>query len=98
MRIVTVSTDTPAEIRLGHRVHGLGATMLADPALVVTDRFGLRNRNFNNFKFPNRPGLPVPTSILVDNSGKVVWMDQAENYTQRSAPDVVRAALKLLND
>ena len=36
--------------------------MLADPALTVTDRFGLRNRNFNNFKFPHRPGLPVPTS------------------------------------
>ena len=98
MRIVTVSTDTPAEIRLGHNVHGLKATMLADPALTVTDTFGLRNRNFNNFKFPTRPGLPVPTSLLIDSHGKVVWMDQSENYTQRSAPEVVRAALKLLND
>ena len=59
MRIVTVSTDTPAEIRLGRGLHGLKATMLADPTLAVTDRLGLRNRNFNNFKFPNRPGLPV---------------------------------------
>ncbi len=93
MRIVTVSTDTPTEIRLGHAVHGLKATMLSDAKLLVTDRFGLRNQNFNNFKFPGRPGLPVPTTLLVDGSGKVVWKDQSENYTQRSDPQVVRAAL-----
>jgi hypothetical protein len=29
----------------------------------------------------------------VDGSGKVVWKDQSENYTQRSDPHVVRAAL-----
>ncbi len=98
VRIVTVSTDTPAEIRLGRGLHGLTATMLADPTLAVTDRLGLRNRNFNNFKFPNRPGLPVPTTLLVERDGRVVWMDQAADYTQRSAPDVVRAALERLVD
>lgn len=97
VRIVTVSTDTPAEIRLGHAVHGLQATMLSDAQLLVTDRFGLRNQNFNNFKFPGRPGLPVPTTLLVDGSGTVVWKDQAENYTQRSDPQIVRAALASLS-
>lgn len=98
VRIVTVSTDTPAEIRLGHGLHGLRATMLADPALELIDRFGYRNQKFNNFKIPGRPGLPVPTTLLVDSHGKVVWIDQSENYTQRSAPDVVRAALARLGD
>lgn len=92
--IVTVSTDTSAEIRLGRGVHGLQATMLADPTLAVIDRLGLRNRNFNNFKFPNRPGLPVPTTLLVERDGRVVWLDQSADYTQRSAPEVVRAALE----
>ena len=37
--------------------------------------------------------LPVPTSLLVDASGKVRWMDQSENYQRRSDPEKVLAAL-----
>lgn len=94
MRIVTVSTDTPAQIRMGRGMHGLKATMLADPKLAVIDLFGYRNRNINNFKTPRRPGLPVPTTLLIDAERKVVWMDQSDNYTRRSDPDVVGAALR----
>ena len=78
---------------MSRTLHGLDATMLADPKLDVTDRFGYRNRNFNNFKVPGRAGLPVPTSLLVDANGTVVWMDQSDNYTRRSDPDTVAAAL-----
>jgi len=78
---------------LSRTLHGLDATMLADPKLDVTDRFGYRNRNFNNFKVPGRAGLPVPTSLLVDANGTVAWMDQSDNYTRRSDPDIVAAAL-----
>lgn len=94
VKIVTISTDTPAQIRLGRGVHGLQATMLADPKLKVIEQFGLRNKNINNFKTPGRPGLPVPTTLLVDEQGKVVWKDQSENYTRRSDPEVVEAALR----
>ena len=38
--------------------------------------------------------LPVPTSLLVNAKGMVVWMDQSENYQRRSDPDHVRAALR----
>lgn len=78
---------------MSRTLHGLDATMLADPKLDVTDRFGYRNRNFNNFKVPGRAGLPVPTSLLVDANGTVAWMDQSDNYTRRSDPDIVAAAL-----
>jgi peroxiredoxin len=93
VRIVTISTDTSGEIALGRAAHGLKATMLADPKLKLIDEFGYRNQNFNNFKIPTRPGLPVPTTLLVDAGGTVVWMDQSENYTRRSDPTVVGAAL-----
>lgn len=68
--------------------------MLADPKLEVIDQFGYRNQNINNFKVPGRPGLPVPTSLLIDEQGRVVWKDQSANYTQRSDPKVVGAALE----
>jgi peroxiredoxin len=91
--VVTVSTDTATEIRLGRGMHGLKGTMLADPKLKVITLFGLRNKNINNFRLPGRPGLPVPTSLLVDESGVVVWKDQADDYARRSDPTIVKSAL-----
>ena len=38
--------------------------------------------------------LPVPTSLLIDADGKVLWKDQSENYQRRSGPEVVLAALQ----
>ena len=95
MQIVTVSTDHPEEIREGRGIYGLQAIMLSDPDLVVTDAFGLRNTGY----YSAPPGddtqaLPVPTSLLVDAQGRVLWMDQAENYQRRSGPEVVLAALR----
>jgi len=92
VRIVTVCTDTPEKIRRGRGKHGLQAVMLSDPALAVTDRFGLRNLGVYAGP-PGLPGLPVPTTLLADASGRVRWMDQAENYQRRSDPERVRAAL-----
>lgn len=94
MQVVTVCTDTPAQIRAGHRKHRLGAVMIADPKLDVVDAYGLRNQLIQTGP-PGRP-QPVPTSILADASGTVVWMDQSANYQQRSDPATVKAALERL--
>jgi hypothetical protein len=69
--------------------------MLSDRDLAVTDAFGLRNQGFHSA--PPGDGteaLPVPTSLLIDREGKVLWMDQSENYQRRSGPEVVLAALR----
>jgi len=94
VQVLTVCTDTPAQIRAGHRKHKLGAIMLADPNLAVTDLYGLRNQLIQTGP-PGRP-QPVPTTLLADETGTVVWMDQSENYQQRSDPEKVRAALARL--
>ena len=39
-------------------------------------------------------GMPIPTTFLVDAAGTVRWIDQAENYQVRSAPDRVLASLR----
>ena len=95
VKIVTISTDTPDEIKRGRRRHGLQATMLSDRELEVTDRFGLRNRGIHS----GVPGmtakaLPVPTTLLSAADGKIVWKDQSENYQRRSDPDYVLGALR----
>jgi peroxiredoxin len=95
VQVVTVSTDHPEEIREGRRAHGLQADMLSDPDLTVTDQFGLRNLGAHSAPpSDDTEALPVPTSLLVDANGKVVWMDQSENYQRRSGPEVVLAALQ----
>ena len=68
--------------------------MLSDRELEVTDRFGLRNQGFHSGIPGGAKALPVPTSILADAEGKVLWMDQSENYQRRSDPDVVLGALR----
>lgn len=77
----------------GRHKHNLQATMLSDPELSVTDLFGLRNMGIHSGVPGKAKALPVPTSMLVDATGTVLWMDQSENYQQRSDPDYVKSAL-----
>jgi peroxiredoxin len=94
VRIVAICTDTPKQLAAGRRKHELRATLLSDRDLAVTDRFGLRNRGFHSGIPGGARALPVPTSLLTDARGKVLWMDQSENYQRRSDPSYVLAALK----
>ena len=91
--MVTVCTDTPKQIQKGYRQHRLGAVMLSDRDLAVTDAFGLRNLGFHSGPM-GLEGLPVPTSMLIGSDGKVLWVDQAENYQRRNGPEIVQAALQ----
>ena len=93
MRLITLCTDTPKQIKMGHGMHKLQATMLSDPKLEVIDKFGLRNMG-TNVRPPDRPALTVPTTLLIDASGTVKWMDQSESYPQRSDPVRIRAAIE----
>jgi peroxiredoxin len=96
--IVTVSTDTPEEIRAGRAKHGCRAVMLSDADLAATDLYNLRNpRNFApgvGRALPQIRPLPIPTTLLVDAKGIVRWIDQAADYQVRSDPGRVLAAIR----
>ena len=88
--MVTVCADSPEEVRKGKGKHGLEALMLSDRSLAAADALGLRNIGAMSAPRP----VPVPTSVIVDANGIVLWIDQSEHYTQRSNRDFVRAALR----
>jgi peroxiredoxin len=94
VKIVTVSTDKPGEIRKNRHKHGAQAIMLADPDLAVTTKYGLRNET--NISPSGISALPVPTTFLVDRDGTVRWIDQSTDYQQRSAPGPVMAEISSL--
>jgi peroxiredoxin len=93
VQVVTVSAESPEDIQDRYRNHRLQAIMIADSDLAVVDAFGLRNLAIHSGP-RNVDGLPVPTSLLVDGEGRVLWVDQAENYQRRNGPEVVLAALE----
>ncbi len=94
VQVVTVSTDTPEELRDNHDAHGLQAIMLSDRDLKITDAFGLRNQGIHSGPLRGAEALPVPASLHVDREGRVLWMEKSENYQRRSGPEVVLTALR----
>ena len=94
IQLVTICTDTPAQLRKGHPKHGAKAVMLSDPDLEITNLYNLRNDNaVKPMHMGGFGSLPIPTTILVDAEGIVRWIDQADDYMIRSAPERVLAAV-----
>ena len=90
--LVGISAETPEQIRAGRAKHGARITLLADPDLAVTRQYGLVNRKGlapNGLRH-----LPIPTTLLVDATGVVRWIDQATDYQVRSHPERVLAAIR----
>lgn len=83
--------DTPQATAKGRKKHGAQAIMLADPDLAVCERLNLINTKALGPK--GIGNLPIPTTILVDREGIVRWIDQADDYQIRSAPERVNGAL-----
>jgi len=92
--VVTVSTDLPEEIKDKRKHHGLQAIMLSDRDLEVTDAFGLRNLGPHSGPPSGAEALPVPTTMLIDRDGKVLWVDHSENYQRREGPEFILAAMR----
>ena len=60
--------------------HGLQAVMLSDPDAKLIDQFDIRNKGFHSGIPGGAKVLPIPTSVLVDSRGIILWLDQSENY------------------
>lgn len=93
--MVTLCTDKPEVINKRRGAHGLNAIMLSDHDLRVTDAFGLRNQLTHSGPVGEgaAEALPVPTTMLLDATGKVLWLEHANNYQWRSGPEVVLNAI-----
>ena len=79
---MAVSPDTVDELKQ-LRKRNWKITLLADPATEVIRLYGVQNRNFAPKRGPFRE-LAIPTTILLDAAGKVLWMEQTSDFRVRS--------------
>lgn len=103
--LVAISKDT-IEQAAGHRLRdNLSSFMLlSDPDLDVIQAYGLVHQKgfrFHTLFLGSFPlGWPVgfdrmaiPTSLLIDEDGRVCWIDQAEDYRLRGDAGRIERAL-----
>jgi peroxiredoxin len=94
IRLAAVSPDAVDELK-GLRRRNWKITLLADPATEVIRLYGLQNRNFAPRRGPFRE-LAIPTTILLDASGKVLWIEQTSDSRVRSQAERVLEQIRPL--
>ena len=83
VQLVAVSPDTVGELKALERRRNWKITLLADPGTEIIRLYGVQNRNFAPKRGPFRE-LAIPTTILIDSSGNVLWTEQASDFRVRS--------------
>ena len=93
-QVVLVSPQDEAHTRSLASRHGVGFRYLRDADLVASRRLGIVDPNGTPSGMIGYEGDTVlPTLVVTDSEGRIVFADQTDNYRVRPTPDTVLAAL-----
>jgi peroxiredoxin len=93
-QVVLVSPQDEAHTRSLASRHGVGFRYLRDEGLVASRRLGIVDANGTPGGMIGYAGDTVlPTLVVTDSKGRIVFADQTDNYRVRPTPDTVLAAL-----
>jgi len=95
VKLVALSSDRVDELRPFKRKRNWDITLLADPELVVHRQYRVEFRKFTPKRGPFRD-LAIPTTILLDKDGRVLWLEQTSDFRVRPQADMVLAKAKAL--
>jgi peroxiredoxin len=95
IKLMAVSSDRTDELYAFERKNDWAITLLADPDLAVHRRYNVQQRNFTPKRGLFRD-LAIPTSILIDKEGRVVWLEQTSDFRVRPQADALLAKAKVL--
>jgi peroxiredoxin len=95
VKLVALSSDRVDELRPFRRKHQWNITLLADPDLAVHRQYRLEFRKFSPKRGPFRE-LAIPTTILIDRDGRVLWLEQSIDFRVRPQASVLLAKAKAL--
>lgn len=110
VQIIGISNDSVEQQKAHLIRDNISHTLVSDPDLIIIRQYGVEHHKalgatvkdtINIFgiamprpwKMRYKP-MSIPTSMLIDESGKVVWIDQSQDYRLRASEDAVMAAVK----
>ena len=93
IKLVALSSDRVDELRPFKQKHHWDITLLADPELVVHRQYRVEFRKFTPKRGPFRD-LAIPTTILIDQDGRVLWLEQTSDFRVRPQGSIVLAKAK----
>lgn len=107
VEVVALSKDTVADAALHRRRDGLELGLLCDPELRVIRLYGVEHHKaveFSTGRFtllgiplallPSVKTMAIPTTLLVDETGIIRWVDQTDDYRLRSSEERVMTAVR----
>ena len=93
IRLAALSSDRVDELRPFKQMHNWDIVLLADPELVVHRQYRVEFRKFTPKRGPFRE-LAIPTTILIDREGRVLWLEQTTDFRVRPQASIVLAKAK----
>ena len=95
VKLVALSSDRVDELAPFGRKHRWKIALLADPKLAVHRLYNVQYRKFAARRGPFRD-LAIPTTILLDKDGRVLWVEKSPDFRVRPQADVVLAKARAL--
>lgn len=106
IQVLALSKDDQNAATLHKNRDGLTLTLLSDPKLEIIRKYGVEHHKAVNFKtgslmlfgiplafVPSIKSMAIPTTLLIDEKGEILWIDQAEDYRIRSDDKRVKEAI-----
>ncbi|TLP65930.1 redoxin domain-containing protein [Parasedimentitalea maritima] len=108
VQIIALSKDTPDQAALNKSRDGLKFDLLSDPNLSVIRAYGVEHHKaLGQTKNPKSTygglalglapfkieTMAIPTTLLIDETGVIRWIDQTDDYRLRSSTERVMSAV-----
>jgi peroxiredoxin len=95
IKLVAVSSDRVDELRPFKGKQNWAIRLVADPALAIHRLYNVQHRNFTPKRSPFRE-IAIPTTILIDRDGRVLWHQRTTDFRVRPQADMVLAKARAL--
>jgi peroxiredoxin len=95
VKLVAVSSDRSEELYAFERKNAWAIKLLADPDLAVHRLYNVQQRNFTPKRGPFRD-LAIPTTLLLDQDGRVLWLERTSDFRVRPQADALLVKARVL--
>jgi len=89
-RLLAISVDDVADNARVVKEDGLAFPVLSDATREVIKAYGILHRGHG----PDGTDIAIPTHVLLDEDGRILWRRSAPRIQDRLAPDAVLAMVR----